>query len=210
MAKLIFFDADHSYQVDGETVPSVSEILRFMSREIYDSVTQWRLDNAADRGSRIHKACENIDRYGSCEIASDIEPYIRAYIRFLQEHKPEWKRIEHAMYSPTKGYAGTLDRYGIIGGKRTIVDIKSNSAVKAQLVAAQLAGYGWLACENDLPVDQVAYLHLRNTGEYCFKIVEAATDAFQSCLTLHNALKKKTRRKGETNGTKPDSDTAAG
>ena len=75
MGKLIFFDKDHTYQVDGETVPSVSEVLRFMSREIYDTVNQYTLDNAADRGSRVHKACENLDRYGSCEVSRDIEPY---------------------------------------------------------------------------------------------------------------------------------------
>lgn len=77
-AKLIFFDKDHTYQVDGETIPSVSEILRFISREVYESATQWRLDNAADRGRKVHEACESLDRFRSCEIDAAIEPFMRS------------------------------------------------------------------------------------------------------------------------------------
>lgn len=52
MSRLIFYNDTHSYQIDGETLPSVTEILRFISREIYADATSWKLDNAADRGTR--------------------------------------------------------------------------------------------------------------------------------------------------------------
>ena len=41
MARLIFFDDTHTYTVDGEEFPSVSEISRFASREVYGEVSQW-------------------------------------------------------------------------------------------------------------------------------------------------------------------------
>ena len=56
MARLIFYDAEHEYTVDGVKYPSVSEILRFISREIYDDTNQYALDHAADLGTSVHKA----------------------------------------------------------------------------------------------------------------------------------------------------------
>ena len=202
MGKLIFFDKDHTYQVDGVTVPSVSEVLRFMSREIYDTVNQYALDNAADRGSRVHKACENLDRYGSCEVSRDIEPYIRAYMRFRKECEPEWSRVEQAFYHPDLGYAGTLDRYGLIDGRHFIVDIKTNAQIKVPLVTAQLNGYELMAERDGLPVEGLAVLQLRKNGTYRFREIDQNPDTFLACLTLHGALKKKPRKKKEdTNGT---------
>lgn len=211
MAKLIFFDKDHQYQVDGEPVPSVSEVLRFMSREIYDSATQFQLNNAADRGTRIHKATEQIDRFGSCEVTADIELYVRAYMQFLRDHKPKWERIEHAMYHPELLYAGTLDRVGIINGKRTVVDIKSTSKIETPLVTAQVNAYALMSCANGKPVDEVAVLQLKKDGTYRFRILEQNTSTFLAALTLHNALKKKPRKKKEvTDGTEPDGSSTAG
>ena len=48
MASLVFYEKNHRYTVDGEDVPSVSEITRFISRELYSDVVQFALDNAAD------------------------------------------------------------------------------------------------------------------------------------------------------------------
>ena len=41
MATLLFFDQGHKYTLDGEELPSVSELCRFLSREIYGDVAQW-------------------------------------------------------------------------------------------------------------------------------------------------------------------------
>ena len=75
MATLLFFDQGHKYTLDGEELPSVSELCRFLSREIYGDVAQWRLDNAADRGTAVHKACESLDKFGSVDVQDAILPY---------------------------------------------------------------------------------------------------------------------------------------
>lgn len=190
MGKLIFFESNHSYEVDGLKLPSVSEIIRFISREIYANATQYQLDHAADRGTRVHRACENIDRYGSCEADAEIEPYVMAYINFLKTEKPEWLLIETSMCDLERGYAGTIDRYGIIGGKHVIVDLKSNSAIKPVLVTAQLNGYAQLVRANGYIVDAIASLHLKKDGKFSFK-ERPFTDTFDACLTLHKAMKLK-------------------
>ena len=193
MGKLIFFDSDHHYEVDGLKLPSVSEVIRFISREIYANATQYQLDHAADRGTRIHKACENIDRYGSCEADAEIEPYVMAYIQFLKDKKPEWKLIETSMCDVRRGYAGTIDRYGRIDGYMYVVDIKSNSSLKPALVTAQLNGYSQLCMVNHAHVDRIASLHLKKDGKYSF-MERPFNDTFDACLTLHKALLTKNNK----------------
>ena len=86
MASLMFFDEAHRYTVDGEEVPSVSEITRFMARELYAEVNQLALDKAADRGTKVHKATEALDKFGSVEIEDDLLGYVKAYVSFVKDN----------------------------------------------------------------------------------------------------------------------------
>lgn len=115
MARLIFFDDTHTYTVDGEVFPSVSEISRFASREIYGEVMQYNLDHAASRGSAVHKATEILDKYGKVKCDEDIEPYIRAYVKFRKDFGiDDYTHIEKALANEQLKYAGTLDRINTI------------------------------------------------------------------------------------------------
>lgn len=124
MAKLIFFDDTHTYTVDGEEYPSVSEISRFASREIYGDVMQYNLDNACSRGSAVHKASEILDKYGTVECEEDIVPYIQAYVKFRKDFGiGDYYAIEKALANEELQYAGTIDRIYRI-------DEKFNNAIK--------------------------------------------------------------------------------
>jgi hypothetical protein len=118
MARLIFFDDTHTYTVDGEEFPSVSEISRFASREVYGEVSQFNLDNACSRGSAVHKATEILDKYGKCECDEDIEPYVRAYVKFRKDFGiKDYAHIEKALAHEELKYAGTIDRIYTIDEK---------------------------------------------------------------------------------------------
>lgn len=174
----------------------MSELTRFISREVYGTVTQFTLDNAAERGTKVHKLCEALDKYGECEAPEDVSGYVMAYLKFLKEHKPEWKQIEAAHFHPDKIYAGTIDRYGTLDGKRVILDIKTSSAIQKPLYTAQLNLYRLMLTE---PVDALIIAHLHKDGKY--KLVELPIDdaLATACITLHQALKKKPRKKkGDT------------
>lgn len=111
MARLIFFDDTHTYTVDGEVFPSVSEISRFASREVYGEVSQFNLDNACSRGSAVHKATEILDKYGKCECEEDIAPYIQAYVKFRKDFGiKDYDYIEKSLAHEELKYAGTIDR----------------------------------------------------------------------------------------------------
>lgn len=199
MATLLFYDTDHTYTVDGEQVPSVSELTRFISREIYGDITQFTLDRAAGRGTKVHKETEVLDKYGKCEVDEDIAPYIRAYLKFRKDHECEWQQIEWPTYHPDKLYAGTLDRYGTVDGEPCIVDIKSTKNIGSahrQLYTAQLNLYRQMI-ESFLPVSKLYVIQLKEDETY--KLIEIAIDDAlpAACITLHQALKKKRRKRKE-------------
>lgn len=111
MARLLFFDDTHTYTVDGEEYPSVSEISRFASREVYGDVNQYNLDRAAERGSAVHKATEILDKYGKVECDEDIVPYIQAYVQFRKDFSiGDYEHIEKALAHDGLKFAGTIDR----------------------------------------------------------------------------------------------------
>lgn len=192
MAQLLFFDECHKYTLDGEELPSVSELTRFISREIYGDVGQFNLDRAADRGTAVHKATELLDKYGTVEIDEDISPYLKAYIAFRKEHKCEWQKIEYATHHPESLYAGTLDRVGTVDGKLVVLDIKTSSTIQKPLYTAQLNLYRKMLPD---PIEQLVILHLKKDGTY--KLIDIPIDdtLADACITMHEALKKKKRSK---------------
>ena len=192
MAQLLFFDECHKYTLDGEELPSVSQLTRFISREIYGDVGQFNLDRAAERGTSVHKATELLDKYGTAEIDEDIAPYLQAYIVFRKEHKCEWQKIEYATHHPDNLYAGTLDRVGTIDGKLVVLDIKTSSTIQKPLYTAQLNLYRKMLPD---PIEQLVILHLKKDGTY--KLIDIPIDdtLADACITLHEALRKKKRSK---------------
>lgn len=111
MAKLLFYDDTHTYVLDDEELPSVSEVSRFASREVYGEVSQFALDNACSRGSAVHKATEILDKYGTVECEEDIVPYVQAYVQFRKDFSVgSYFAIEKALANEELKYAGTIDR----------------------------------------------------------------------------------------------------
>ena len=190
MAQLLFFDQGHRYELDGVEIPSVSTILRFLTREIYSEVRQADLDRAAERGSRVHKALELLDKLGEVDADAETEPYIRAYIKFRQEHACDWTGIEKPVVNEQLRYAGTADRIGTVDGQPTIIDFKCQSSIHKPLVKAQLNAY--LLCM-DKP-HQLACLQLLPTAKYRYYPVAVDPRQFLACLELHETLKRKSAK----------------
>lgn len=199
MARIINLDSEsHTYTVDGEIVPSVSEVTRFISREIYGEISQYTLENAAARGTKVHKATEALDKYGDAEVDEDLAPYLEAYVAFRREHKVTWEKIEYACHSEKLNLCGTADRIGIVDGKNTLLDIKTSSSLQKVLYGAQLNLYRLILLDNGIEVERLIIAHLKKDGSY--KLVEMPIDetVARACLALHNALHKKPRKGKKT------------
>jgi len=199
LARLIFYDESHSYTVDGQELPSVSELTRFISRELYNDINQTVLDRAADRGTRVHKVTEALDKYGEAECDDDILPYLQAYLEFRKKHKCEWQHIEKAMYHPDLLYAGTIDRFGTMDGENVILDIKTTSQIHTVSVTAQLTLYQMMAEANGMKVDALYVLQLKKDGKFTLKEIIPDRDLADACLILHSRLVKRKRKNKQNN-----------
>lgn len=198
MARLLFYDDTHRYTVDGEEVPSVSELIRFITRELYTDTPQYFMEGAAARGTLVHKATESLDEFGKVECEDDIAPYIQAYVSFLKDYQPNWEKIEWPICNGSQ-YAGTVDRYGELDGKKVVLDIKTTQSISGMhklLYGAQLTLYK-MAVELERPVEQLMVLQLKKDGSYKLIPIEENEPLALACLTMHEAIKnsKSKRRK---------------
>ena len=195
MDDLVFYEKSHIYMLDGERIPCVSDLCRFLHREIYKDAPPWQLEAAADRGTAVHKATEDLDKTGRAEISDDYAPYLEAYAAFLREHDVEWELIEHPDYHPVHGYAGTIDRYGTVDGIKTLVDLKTTYTVYKPLCSASLNLYRLILEARQKTVERLLIVHLKKDGTY--KLIKFDFDDAvpMALLTLHNVLKKKRRKR---------------
>lgn len=194
MSDLIFYEKNHIYMLGGERIPCVSDLCRFLHKEIYKDAPLWQMEAAADRGTAVHRATELLDKTGTAEISGDYGPYLEAYAAFRREHNVQWELIEQADYHPLYRYAGTIDRYGKVDGFATLLDIKTTYTVYKPLCSASLNLYRMMLQARGKAVDRLLILHLKKDGTY--KLIKFDFDDAvpMALLTLHNALKKKRRK----------------
>lgn len=172
-------------------MPSVTHVLRFLSADAYKDIDKYVLDAAAERGTRIHEACEAYDLYGELpdyEEDYDIYNNVVAYAAFCADYQPMWIAIEEPI---TDGeVAGTVDRIGKVKGitAPVVVDIKSSSRIYELSVSAQTYKYGEMYSKPCVPY----CLHLKADGTYEFRQLDIAKgqETWNVCYKLHKLLEE--------------------
>ena len=192
---LEFNSTDHTYTLDGERIPSVSDLLipvTILGYNLKRSSLDAFLDNrdaAAERGTKVHQLTQRLDQGKKIRrVYPDLEGYITAYEKFLEEHKPEWTMTEQMVHGTVKGitYAGTLDRYGEVYGYNgpCLVDIKTSSTTHYETWLLQLQAYNAL-----LPAKQKAknllILWLHKKGTYQVYDLTKEDDHLSKLLAFH-------------------------
>lgn len=139
----LMFDAElHQYSLDGQILPSVTQVLEACGVVDYSYLPPATRRMALGRGSAVHSATQFDDEGDLDETLLDDElvPYVAAWRRFRAETGFVPDLIEHRDHHPKYQYAGTLDRRGSFpDGTKAICDIKSNSS--EGWVSLQLAAY---------------------------------------------------------------------
>jgi hypothetical protein len=183
---LTFSEADHAYRLDGQLLPSVTQVLSGVG--LID--VRWFSDAAAWRGSVVHRICQFDDE--GCLKESSVDPgaagYLAAWRAAKRDLRMEILQIEQRQYHSLLRYAGTPDRIvRLANGDLAIIDLKTGAAAKWHPV--QLVGYSNFF--------QLARRYRRFTvrlsadGRYVATEYFAATynhdwSAFQGALALHN------------------------
>lgn len=162
-ARGLHFDAAaHRYYVDGKPVPSVTTCLKPLYRGPQAGTAVLR--RAANVGTVVHSLTEDDDRHWPAEVPEhpdlDYGPDLKHVGRRLAWL--DWRRraaftpihVEVRLASPD-GYAGTIDRIGLLAGKPAVVDIKSGRV--AAYARLQLSGYARMAKQAGLLPGDVHY-----------------------------------------------------
>ena len=141
---ITFNEADHSYTVNGRPAVGVTKALSVI--EHWSFIDPDVLQRAADFGRAVHEACEFYDLGDLDEDSLDpaLAPYLDGYKQFLAAKKPVWEHIEQRVASAALCCAGTLDRMGLIGKTRWLIDLKSTAATPIT-VGPQTAAYAEFA-----------------------------------------------------------------
>lgn len=190
---MIEFDAvNHTYILDGQPVPSVTQILTDMG--LIDAT--WFTDYSRERGKLVHRI---IQWHLSGELdETTVDDTLRGYL-------DAWKRFEvYAGFTPTAiekplassvyHFAGTPDYIGTLNGVEVIIDAKTGTIFPA--MALQLSGYEILA---EKCLKRFA-LQLTETGKYKLTPFVKRTDrgTFLAAVTIW--YWKQNNLKGENNG----------
>lgn len=202
-SRVQFDEATHTYTLDGVELPSVTHIIRYLAVDKANNADPNMALIARERGSAVHEATVMYDCFGEIpdDFPAEYAPYLEAYVQFVRDYKPGWELIEHQMGNKTLGFAGTLDRFGLIDGEYAILDIKTSYKVDVPSLSAQLAAYMSLLYKEYSPTkkwDEIIEkglnlygLQLMRDGKYrLYKCDESVGDIlFQSCLKIYRATK---------------------
>lgn len=189
---MIEFNAErHEYRLDGKLLPSVTAVLSIVND--FDRIPRAILENARDRGERLHKAVNlyNRDDLDMDSIDDETREDVHAWARFLRESGAVVIASESPVYHEQFGYAGTPDVVLDWNGRIVIPDLKSTYSVP-RTVGAQTAAYA----------EAYRSMHAgRRPERYCIHVKDGNYKAhkrndpadwalFLSCLNVHKFLEK--------------------
>lgn len=164
--QLEFFAEAHEYRLDGQRVPSVTQILSWNTDT--SRIPAW----TAHRGTALHLAAQFLDE-GDLDwdsVDPIVLPHLERYRDFRDTQKPEYEAIELPVWGEIDGlrFAGMIDRVRVLRSHRRVTDLKSGkpraehgAQVQAYKVALQQRfGYDDVGCSG---------LYLPNDGPWVEK-----------------------------------------
>lgn len=164
---LEYYETTHSYYADGIKIPSVTQLMRVKFGNKYSGISKSTLENAANRGTGIHKAIENYCRY----FDTNAEEYVRELrnFRFLEKN---YKFIVQGNELPIlicdektnkPICAGRLDLLFDIDDTHALADIKTTSTLDKEYLTYQLNLYriGFMQCYAAPDITRLYGVHIR-------------------------------------------------
>ena len=169
MPKIKFDEDTHTYTLNGEKIPSVSQVLRkVLYADKFKFVNEEVLEKASEFGTMVHRALET--GFSDPLTRLEEEVYQKA-IRIREENFIVDMMKEQQIYS-SLGYAGTLDGYALVMGEKAIIDYKTTSVFDKEYVSWQLSLYANALEEQGYQVAKLYGIHIPKRGKG--KLIEVA------------------------------------
>lgn len=209
---LTFEPASHTYTLDGQVVPSVTEVLRASGIIDFSQIPSAILEAARARGQRVHAAIHyyNEGDLDWTTLDDGDRPRVNAWLRFLEQRKFQILKAEFRLCSRRYQYAGTGDVLGLLDGKLALADFKCGEPddVGADLQTAAYVGalyemqtdldaaFDWVrdALSHKGPLQRLS-IQLRKSGEPKVEPYQNPRD-FREFVALVEARRIVEARKG--------------
>ena len=174
----------HQYLHGTMRVQSVTSLIK--AAGLLGPAAAFYAPEHANRGTRVHRACLDLDLGNDISMEHDEALYLDSYSNWRDLTQPVWTSMEEPKLSERYNLAGTADRLGWISGRPVIVDFKTGGP--ASWHGLQLALYDLLY--DDLPpmIRRRLVLHLRKDGRLP-QVVEYADQSDYS--TAFNLIKNR-------------------
>lgn len=152
--EFIFREEDHTYWLDDQRIPSVTEILNewilvnnYGSEYYINTVNGVSIDKATfeaagDFGRAVHKAAQYILMGGLDWNALDptLIPCVEQFAKWVKDYNVRPVMVEIALHSKSMGVAGTPDIFCHIKGTTQLVQVDIKTGIAA-MVGPQTAIY---------------------------------------------------------------------
>lgn len=178
------FSSHNEYFYNEKEVPSVTTVLKILAKpalvkwaNIMGFKRKWVddiLEEKSEIGTRVHYIIEAYikNRYlvwvdGKAIDKPLIKLYLDQFLRWYNKHDVEMIFMEESM--TCEFYGGTIDFYGVIDGKKTVLDFKTSKDIYSSMFL-QLSAYVYMIEKQGLEVDQVAILAV-NSNKFKYKVL---------------------------------------
>jgi hypothetical protein len=127
---LTFFAADHTYELDGARVPSVTGVLHRAGLIDFSHVPPSILATALERGRVVHQAIHfwnerDLDVADFDRAFPECAPYLHGWITFTEQRRFVPVLNECRVASRRHRVAGTLDCLGLLDGSAVLLDFQT-------------------------------------------------------------------------------------
>lgn len=192
MDDVTFDEERHEYRIDGRLVPSVTQIIKPVQRELGGSEDtldyKRQIGKALDSAITIHERGEEID---PDSLDAAVAPFFSAWLKFKAETGFRVLLNQPMVYSRKLRFAGTADLFGTrMPGTATPDELVDTKCVWTMdpATAIQTAGYSLAAIESlGIRVKKRGGLQLLRDGSYRYFPYTNPNDeqVFKACLSIN-------------------------
>lgn len=178
-----YYDLEHKYFVDGIEVISVSTICKKENPGMYTGISQQTLNNAAKRGTHLHKEIENYEKHQVPGFSVEFKNYLKVKERlgFKKELTETMVllEIENQVVS-----CGRFDILALMNDELCLIDIKRTKDIHMDYFKLQLNLYRYGYKQSyDIDISKLMVIRLRDNE---INIIDVPIDD----ILVENTLKK--------------------
>ncbi len=151
-SKVVFTEDTHTYKIDGKELIGVTTLMKkHLFANKYDNIPEHILQQAAERGSKIHGLCQ---MYHVLEVVDAEFQEVANYVELLKANNIEIQATEYPV-SDNENFATMID---CVGSDCSLFDIKTTATLDKEYLSWQLS-IGALLFEKQNPSVKVPKLY---------------------------------------------------